>query len=284
MATPDPIAPPPPPPPSGSGAKKWLIGCLVVLLLGVVAAVAVVAIGVYAAKRQLDAMTPDARKAYEDARTAAAALGESARLAPTLAEGEQAQSRLATAARNVAPDQAMTTSACPPDPSRGASPVDAPWFRALADGVPQAPVGTPWFRHQVFSKIAEVPLGQYPGKENEALAMIAADRELAVAGAIAVIHTTRLVEPKLLDGKQFEGGRFEGFVQLIKYPEGGSICLVPFSASSSDSVGGGVGIGLRVRGISIPISDAMPNKDGQQQLDEDFQERFWAAEEAALRK
>jgi hypothetical protein len=99
-----------------------------------------------------------------------------------------------------------------------------------------------------------------------------------------VIHTTHLQMPKPLADKQFEGGRFDGFVQLIKYPGGETICLAPFSASSSDSVGGGVGFGLRVRGISLPLTGAMPKKDPQQQLDEDFEERFWRAEEAALGK
>lgn len=284
MSTPDPPAPPPAPLPPPKKRNNFLIGCLVVLLLLVLGGVAVVVLGIYAAKNEYDKLAPDARKAYDQAREAAASAEEASRLAPTLAQGAQAQARLATAAHAVADASALTPAPCPPDPARVSIPVDAEWFGQLASGVPEERVGTPWMRHRVFQTLADEPFDQYVSDENMALAEAAADRDLSDAGTVAVIHTTTLKMPKALDANKFEGGHFEGFVQLLKYPSGDSICVAPFSADSSESVGGGLGIGLRVRGISIPVTGAMPKKEPQQQVEEDFQGRFWQAEEAALGK
>jgi hypothetical protein len=83
-------------------------------------------------------------------------------------------------------------------------------------------------------------------------AQIALDRALIEAGSVAVIHTTRLVEPRLREGGKVEGGEFEGFVQLVGYPDGETMCISPFTASGTDQG--------------------------------DFEARFWTAEEAALGK
>ena len=97
-----------------------------------------------------------------------------------------------------------------------------------------------------------------------------------------VLH--RLLAVKLVDKTSFEGGRFDGFVQVIRYPAGTSECIVPLHAESSQEIGGGIGIGLRIRGIRVPITGAMPKEDPQKQVEEDFQGHFWQAAEAALSK
>jgi hypothetical protein len=250
MSTPDPIAPPPPPlPPPPKKRNPWLIGCLVILVLLLLGAGAVLLLGIYAAKKGYDEYAPKAQQALEEARKASAQVQAAAQDAQAFAQGAEAQARLALATREVATAEAMREVACPPDPTRASVPVDAEWFRALAGGVPRAPMGTPWMRHRVFENLANVGLDGAADEPQLALAGIAADRDLSDVGVIAVIHQTNLEMPQA-----GTPGHFEGFVQLIKYPTGDSICLEPFSADSAA------------------------------QDEKEFQRAFWAAEEAALGK
>lgn len=282
MSTPDPVAAPKPPPSKGSG-KKWLIGCLVVMVSLVMLGMAVLMLGVYAAKRELDAMTPQQRASYDAARQAELDAFRASEDGPMLAKGAAARARLAAVAQRVEPDAAPTALSCPRDSARANVPVDAEWFRSLAIDVPHEPVGVPWFRHSAFMNLADGALRKrLPLYEAEAWAHT--DEELAKAGIVTVIHAVHLREPKLLSGKEFQGGEFDGWLQVMRYPDGDTLCRVPFTARSSDKIGGGLGFGLRVRGISVPVTRAMPKKEPQQQIEADFQERFWAAQEAALGK
>ena len=231
MSTPDPVAPPP-----KNNTKKWLVGCLVALLLLVLIGIAVLVLGVYAAKKQVDAMAGDASRVYEDAQRAARALESAQQVAPGIAQGAEARMRLTRVAAAVMAADLAQAGGCPPDPSRAALPVDAQWMRELASGLPAASVGTPWIRHAVFAS---------------ADSEVALDRALREAGSIAVIHTTSLVEPVQAEGGGPQDGEFEGFVQLVGYPDGETICIAPFAASGSG---------------------------------DDFQARFRAAEEAAVGK
>jgi hypothetical protein len=251
MSTPEPAAAPPP----NNSAKKWLIGCLVTLVLLVVLGLAAMLLIAYAAKKQMDALGADAHKIYQDAQSAAALFGSGAKEAPSptaLAQGAEARMRLARAAAAVAATESLKAEACPSDPPRFPLTVDAEWFRELSYGVPKATEATPWFRHELFSAASAAAPAPADNGDTQAPQLIELDRGLGDAGSVAVIHTTRLLEPKPLDGGKFEEGRFEGFVQLIGYPDGESICMAPFQASGADP--------------------------------EQFQQSFWAAEEAALGK
>lgn len=225
MATPDPVAPPPPPLPAPppSSAKKWLLGCLVALLLLVLLGIAVLLLGVYAAKKQIDAIAPDAKRVYEDAQRAASALQSGAQVAPTLSQSAEARMRLMRVAGAVDAGADPHVEPCPSDPARANLTVDAPWMAELATGLPTQPLGTPWLRDPVFATAAAVPLGGHSSEDAQVQALISLDRALGDAGAISVIHTTRL-----------EGNRFEGFVQVIGYPDGGTICVAPIEASGTD--------------------------------------------------
>jgi len=280
MSSPDPAAPPPKP--EGKGFRSACLGFLGVVRFG---GFSIGALGGFLGKRELEAMTPAQRAAMEAKRNAELDASEAARLAPTLAEGAQAQARLAKAAQAVAAADALQAKPCPPEVVQSTPiPVDAEWFRALAGGLPKEKIGTPWFRHQAFTDLADDPFGSYITAENTAYATIRADKDAANAGYVAVIHTTALQLPKLIDKSSFEGGRFDGFVQVIRYPAGTSECIAKLHAESSEKIGGGIGIGLRVRGIRIPITGAMPKEEPQKQIEEDFQGHFWEAEEAALGK
>jgi len=260
MSTPAPDAPPP------KKRNPLLVGCLVILALLVLGAGAVLLLGIYAAKRQYDQFAPQAQQALEEARKAAAQVQSAAGAAQVLAQGAEAQARLAMASRAVATTQDMNVVPCPPDPARATVPVDAEWFGQMSGGIPRAPVGTPWMRHQLFENVAAAGLAADASDAALAQAAAAADRDLSDAGTVAVIHTTKL-----------EPTHFDGFVQLVKYPSGDSICLVPFSADKPAHAGGGLGIGRRVRGLGVSVN-------GAPGADEDFQGAFWAAEEAALGK
>jgi hypothetical protein len=237
MSTPDPAAPPPP----NNSAKKWLLGCLGALLVLVLLGVAVLMLGVYAVKKQVDAMAPDARRVVEDVHKAATALESAPRIDPALVQTAEARMRLGRSALPVAVLDKVLPQPCPADAARVAPTVDAEWFRELANGgLPTQPLGTSWFRQPPFSAAADAALQPDASEDSNARALVALDRGLADAGALAVIHTTRL-----------EAGEFDGYVQLIGYPDGETICIAPFSAR------GGEG---------------------------DFQQQFRAAEEAALRQ
>jgi hypothetical protein len=247
MSTPEPAAPPP-----KSNAKKWLLGCLGALLLLVLLGIAVLVLGVYAAKKQIDAMAPDAKRLYEDAQRAADAMKSAEKVAPTTSEAAEARMRLMRAAATVASTTDPQPDPCGPDPERSNLSVDAQWMAALVDGLPTQAIGTPWFRHQVFASAASMALDANDSEDDRMQAQIALDRALIEAGSVAVIHTTRLVEPRLREGGKVEGGEFEGFVQLVGYPDGETMCISPFTASGTDQG--------------------------------DFEARFWTAEEAALGK
>jgi len=219
MSTPDPAAPPPP----NNTAKKWLLGCLGALLLLVILGVAVLMLGVYAVKRQVDAMTPDARKVIEDVHKAATALESPPGVEPALVQAAEARMRLGRAALPVAMLDKVEARACPPNAPSLAPTVDAEWFRELANGgLPKEAIGTPWFRHALFATAADASLLPDASEDKQAEAVIALDRGLGENGALAVIHTTRLVEAA--------ESEFDGFVQLIGYPDGETICIAPFSA------------------------------------------------------
>jgi hypothetical protein len=271
MSSPDPAPPPP--------AKKrntLLIGCLVILLLLVIGGLAVFLVTLYAAKRQYDEYAPQAQQALEQVQAAAREAEAAAKLAPIYAQGMESQARLAMATQTLASDGNFKVSPCPPDPARVSIPVDAEWFRAMSAGVPKERIGIPWQRHRIFTLLAEEPFTANSGDEQLALATAAADRELSDTGTIAVIHTTKLVEPQASGS-----GHFDGYVQLVKYPAGDSICLVPLRADGADPRPASPSLGLRARGITSP---AGAPTDARAQAEQDFQARFWAAEEAALGK
>ena len=272
------------PAPTPTPEKKrnpLLIGCLVILVLLVLGAGAVMLLGLYAAKRGLEAVGPEAQKAYEQAQAAAAAMQVQAQQASMAAQAMESQARLAMATHAVATAETVSALPCPPDPARVSVPVDAEWFRALAGGVPRERIGTPWMRHRVFTNLAEQPFDAQAGEDKIAMASVAADRDLSDAGTIAVIHTTKLAMPVRQAVGKVDAGRFEGYVQLVKYPSGDSLCLVPFSADSPDKLGAGNSAGLRARGLNLPPAG---RRTPQEQVEDDFQGRFWAAEEAALGK
>jgi len=247
MSTTDPV---PPPKPEGNSAKKWLIGCLVALLLLVALGVAVLLLGIYAVKKQVDAVSPDVQSVVDDARRAAKALESPPAVAPEVAQFAEARMRLGRAATSVVSAAAnLQPQPCPADPARANLSVDAQWFGELANGdLPTEEFGTPWFRHEVFETAAAAAHGS---DEDRQQGLIELDRALNEASSVAVIHTTRLVEPRLLDGGKVEGGHFEGFVQVVGYPDGETICIAPFEATTDH---------------------------------DDFQQRFWAAEGAAIGK
>ena len=236
MSTPDPVVPPP-----KNSAKKWLLGCLAALVLLVLLGMAVLLLGVYAVKKQVDSMAPDARKVVQDVQKAAAALESAPGIDPALVQTAEARMRLGRSALPVAMLDKVLPQPCPAGAARTAPTVDAEWFRELANGgLPMQPIGTPWFRQPPFSTAAEAGLQTDANEDSKARALVALDRGLAEAGALAVIHTTRL-----------EAGEFDGYVQLIGYPDGETICIAPFSARGSEG---------------------------------EFQQQFRAAEEAALAK
>jgi hypothetical protein len=223
MSTPDPVPPPPP-----NNAKKWLIGCLVAVLLLAALGVAVLMLGIYAAKKQVDSMSADASKVVEDARRAAKALESSSQVAPALAQAAEANMRLTRAANTV--DESLDPQAepCMPDTSRNSVAVDGPWLAELANGLPSAAVGTPWFREKPFADAAAVGLDANATEEQKAQALVALDRALGEAGAVAVVHAQRMEENE-------NGGQFEGFIQLIGYPDGATMCTAPFAASGTNA-------------------------------------------------
>jgi hypothetical protein len=247
MSTIDPV---PPRKPENNNAKKWLIGCLVALLLLVALGVAVLMLGIYAVKKQVDAVAPDAQRVIEDARRAAKALESAPAVAPEVTQFAEARMRIGRAASSVVAAAAnLHAQPCPADPARANLSVDAQWFGELANGdLPTEEVGTPWFRHAVFETAAAAAHGS---DEDRQQGLVELDRALGEASSISVIHTTRLVEPRLLDGGKVEGGLFEGFVQVVGYPDGETICIAPFQASTDH---------------------------------DDFQQRFWVAEGAAIGK
>jgi len=240
----------PVPPPPKSNAKKWLLGCLGALLLLVLLGLAVLLLGVYAAKKQIDSMATDARHLYEDAQRASDALKPSEPVPRTVSQAAEARMRLMRAASAAAAGTEEQPEACPTDPARPNISVDAQWMAELVDGLPAQPIGTPWFRHQVFATAAEA--GGKGSEDDQVQALIALDHVLGNLSFISVIHTKRLVEPRLQKDGKIEGGEFEGFVQVVGYPDGETLCTAPFTASGTDQG--------------------------------DFEARFWAAEEAALGK
>lgn len=276
---------------SPTPAKKnnpVLIGCLVVAAIAVVGVIVVLALGVFLAKREEDAKTPAQRVAEKAAEMQHSHAEEASRLEPTLAEAKVAQARFATIATAVAATSDLKRVPCPHvdgEPLEFA-PVDAEFMGRFHGAIPRDVSGTPWFRHKAFSDLADELKNTYANPENDAYAAIRADKDLAGVGRIAVIHTLSLKEPRLLseggvfkDGS-YDAGSFSGWIQLMSYPDGKTVCEMPFSATSSSSVGGGIGIGLRIRGI--PITGAMPKPTPQQQIEDDFQANVWKAAQAVV--
>src|SRR5205085_11530956 len=134
MSTPDPAVPPPGPPAPKSNTTKWLLGCLAALVLLVILGAAVLLLGIYAAKRQLDAIAPDARNVVEDVHKAAAALESAPRIDPALVQSAEARMRLGRSALPVAMLDKVLPQPCPSNAARAAPTVDAEWFRELANG------------------------------------------------------------------------------------------------------------------------------------------------------
>ena len=237
MSTPDPAISPPPPPPNN--AKKWLIGCAIALVVAVLLVIGAAVAIIYAAKRQVDAVSSDAKQLAEDARSAAAMLAPTKAVAQGVAQLAEARMRLGRAASAVAwmaQQGSVPAGPCPAELAQAALPVDAEWFVELAKGLPDAATGTPWMRDpSIFQAVA--------GKD-EAQALIALDGALADAGAVAVIQARG-------DGKA-DARRFDGYVQLVGYPDGETVCTVGFKAEGA--TGG------------------------------EFQSSFWAAEGTALGK
>jgi len=233
MSTPDPAVPPPP----NNSAKKWLVGCLVALLLVVLLGLAALLLIAYAAKRQVDAIKSDAQHLADDARHVAAALQPSTPVPPDVRQLAEARMRLGRAASAALASTAGSTEPCPTEFARSALPADAEWFTGLADGVPAPTAGTAWMRDPAIVAAASAADPQQ--------AMIALDREFGDASAIAVIHAT---SPATTGDER----QFQGYVQLIGYPDGETMCTVAFHAQGADGSA--------------------------------FQSSFWAAEEAALGK
>ena len=145
--------------------------------------------------------------------------------------------RLGRAASAALASTAGSTEPCPTEFARSALPADAEWFTGLADGVPAPTAGTAWMRDPAIVAAASAADPQQ--------AMIALDREFGDASAIAVIHAT---SPATTGDER----QFQGYVQLIGYPDGETMCTVAFHAQGADGSA--------------------------------FQSSFWAAEEAALGK
>src|SRR5205085_2306240 len=151
---------------------KWLLGCLAALVLLVILGAAVLLLGIYAAKRQLDAIAPDARKVVEDVHKAAAALESAPRIDPALVQSAEARMRLGRSALPVAMLDKELPQPCPSNAARAAPTVDAEWFRELANGgLPSQPLGTPWFRQPPFSTAAELALQPDAGEDSKARAL-----------------------------------------------------------------------------------------------------------------
>jgi hypothetical protein len=251
MSTPDPAAPPPPP----NSAKKWLIGCLLALLALVLLGVAVLMLGIFAVKRQVDAIAPDAKRVMADAQRAADALKSAEPVAQQIAQEAQARMRLGRAASAVVamPVAPAASEPCPAQFARSALTVDEPWFAFLVNGLPQSDSGTPWLRDPSLAAAAD--------NANQGQALVALDRVLNDANAVAVVHATRVQEPVLAADGKVEPGQFEGFVQLVGFPDGETMCTAAIHATNSQGAGG-----------------------TQEQLEDDFHTQVLAAEEAALGK
>jgi len=237
MSTPDPVVATP-----KSNAKKWLVGCLLALVLVLMLVAGAVLFIAYQAKKQVDAIKGDAQHLAEDARRAAAALGSGKSAANDVVQTAEARMRLGRAAASVVAANQANTQSCPPEAARNALPVDAEWFGELVNGLPGADKGTLWMRDPALVAAAS--------DADQEQALIALDKELQEAGAIAVVHSTG-ANPSAGDGKATTG-RFEGFVQLVGYPDGETMCTAAFHADGDTGA--------------------------------EFQKSFWAAEEAALGK
>jgi hypothetical protein len=235
MSTPEPTVPPPPP----SNAKKWFIGCAIALLLLVLVIIGVAVAIIYAAKKQAEAISSNASHLVQDAKNAASMLESAKSAAPDIAQMAQARMRLGRAAAAVGFENPVAGS-CPAELARAALPVDAIWFAGLVNGMPAASEGTPWMRDPAITTAAN---GTDPQQ-----VMLSLDRELAAAGAVAAIHATQLTDPAVGGG----GGKFEGSVQLLGYPDGETVCRVSFHAEGATA--------------------------------SEFQSSFWSAEAAALGK
>ena len=217
MSTPDPTVPPPPP----SNAKKWLIGCAIALLLLVLIIIGAAVAIIYAAKKQAEAISSDAKHLVQDAKNATSMLESAKSAAPDIAQLAQARMRLGRAAAAVGFENPVTGT-CTPELARAALPVDAKWFAGLVNGMPAASEGTPWMRDPAVTAAASDTDPQQ--------AMISLDRELAAAGAVAAIHATQLTDPAAGGS-----GKFEGSVQLLGYPDGETVCRVSFHAEGASA-------------------------------------------------
>ncbi len=278
----DPVSPVPPPPAKNS---PMLIGCLAVagMIVAGLALMALLCLLIDFTKTPAQRAAEKAQDAADDTRRRA---DDAKQLALTLAQGKADQARFATIAAAVAAIADLKQMPCPHSDgdSLEFAPVDAPFMRRFDGAFPRDVSGTAWFRYKTFSASHETDYGSGQAKY-DAESAISADEDLVKVARIGVVHTLSLTEPKLLssggtfkDGS-YDGGAFSGWIQLISYPGGKTICEVPFSAVSSTSVGGGIGIGLRIRGI--PLTNPL-KATPEQQIENDFQGNFWTAAQAAV--
>lgn len=262
-----------------------LLGCFAVIALCALAVVGLLFIGWIDQRLE----TPQQRKARQAALDKEYAQDEARRLAPIIANGAKAQARLSNVAAAVAATADLKATPCPHTDGQTIdfAPVDAPYMRRFKDGLPSDASGVAWLRHEAFKDVGDHStkgLTKQARAEFDAEAATEADRMLADAGNVAVIHTIALTEPKLSsaggafkDGS-YDGGSFSGWIQLIDYRTAKTLCEQPFSAQSSTSVGGGVSI--RIRGI--PINHLGSDPTPQEQIDNDFQSNVWKAAQDAV--
>lgn len=277
------------PPAAKSKSNCLLVGCLAVVVVFVLGVIGLVALG--ALSKHLE--TPQQRaadKAQEDKEIADDKAAQAAKLAPTFDAAKLAQARLAAVAAAVTPSSDLKLKAVQRPRADGASlefaPVDAEYMRRFHGLIPRDTSGTLWLRHKAFADLADEATSVYANAENDAYAVNDADKKLTDIGYIGVIHTTNLKMPRLLsaggvfkDGS-FDAGVFEGWIQIVSYPGAKTLCEVPFTARSSDHVGGGMELRLRIRGI--PVTGGGTDASPQQQVEDDFEANVFKAAQAAV--
>ncbi len=275
------------PPPSSSKSNCLLFGCLGVIMACVLGVVGLMALGAIYKHYE----TPQQRaadKAREDKEIADSKAAQAADLAKTFATAKLAQAHLAAIAAAVTPTADLKTvrSSRADRTSLEFAPVDAEYMRRFHGEIPHDTSGTGWLRHKAFADLVYEATSVYANAENDAYAAIDADKKLTDIGYVGVIHTTNLKPPRLLsaggvfkDGS-FEAGVFVGWIQVVSYPDAKTQCEVPFTATSSDHIGGGMELRLRIRGI--PITTGGTDAPPQQQVEDDFEANVFKAAQAAV--
>jgi hypothetical protein len=84
--------------------------------------------------------------------------------------------------------------------------------------------------------------------------------------------------PKVIDRNAFEGGYFVGSIVIVDWQAAKVLCHARFEATSSESLGGGVGISLGRGIVTIPLDDL------QEDADEDYRRNFAAASALAVER